>query len=168
VPRVERSTWALHLRGLCETPYTLVWDGLLELPQVDVRCDLHCVTRWSRLDNVFTGVPLRVIVDLARPRSDARFAVLHATSAPDDDWTTNVPLDDLVAADAVLAHAHDGRPLSPEHGGPVRVVIPRLYLWKSAKWIRAIELVDDDVAGFWEMNGYHLRGDPWREERFGW
>jgi len=167
-PRIERAHWELHVFGLCERPYVIGWDDLLQLPQVDVRCDIHCVTRWSRLDNTFTGVPLRTIVDLAGPAPEARFVIQHARSAPGDDWTANVSLEDFTTADAVLAHAHDGEPLEPEHGGPVRALLPRLYLWKGAKWISGIELTAEDAPGFWEINGYHMHGDPWTEERYAW
>lgn len=167
-PQIERVHWELRVFGLCTRPYAIGWDALHQLPQVDVRCDIHCVTRWSRLDNVFTGVPLRTIIDLAQPDPEARFVIQHARSAPGDDWTTNIALDEFTAPDALLATAHDGQSLDRDHGGPVRAVLPRLYLWKGAKWITGIELSADDSPGFWEINGYHMHGDPWREERFAW
>lgn len=168
VPVIDQATWSLRVWGACENPYTITWDELQQLPQVDVRCDIHCVTRWSRLDNVFTGVQTRGLVELARPTADARFVIQHALSAPGDDWTTNVSLEEFIADDCLIAHRHDGAALTPEHGGPVRAVVPRLYFWKGAKWISGIELVTADAPGFWEINGYHMHGDPWTEERFGW
>jgi len=168
VPTISREAWRLNVWGLCDNPFTLDWDQMLELPQVDIACDIHCVTRWSRLDNVFTGVPMRALVELAKPHPEARFVIQHGLSSPDDDWTTNLPLDLFTDEDCVLSHLHEGEPLTAEHGGPVRAVVPRLYFWKGAKWISGIEFVADDAPGFWEVNGYHMRGDPWTEERFGW
>jgi DMSO/TMAO reductase YedYZ molybdopterin-dependent catalytic subunit len=168
VPVIDRGDWSLHVWGLCDTPYTLTWDELLQLPQVDVQCDIHCVTRWSRLDNVFTGVPTQTLIDLAHPAPDARFVIQHAASDPGNDWTTNVAIDEFTGDDCVVAHAHDGEALAAEHGGPVRALVPRLYFWKGAKWISGIELVAEDAPGFWEVNGYHMHGDPWREQRFAW
>lgn len=168
VPPLTRASWRLRVWGACERPCTLSWAQLMELPQVDVRCDIHCVTRWSRLGNTFTGVPARVVVALARPRADARFVLQHAASEPDGDFTVNVPLDAFTADDCLLAHAHDGEPLTPEHGFPVRAVVPRLYSWKGAKWITGLEIRATDAPGFWEVNGYHMHGDPWREQRYGW
>ncbi|MCH2133596.1 MAG: sulfite oxidase-like oxidoreductase [Phycisphaerales bacterium] len=168
VPRIDRSTWRLRIDGCCEQPLELDWEQFMQLPQVDVHCDIHCVTRWSRLDNRFTGVSTQAIIDLVRPTPEARFVVQHADSDPDGSWTTNVPMDQFAGDDCLLARAHDDEPLSPDHGGPVRVVIPRLYFWKGAKWLSRIEFTEADRPGFWEVNGYHNDGDPWREERFGW
>ncbi len=166
-PTIDRDAWELRVWGLCENPYTINWRQYLELPQVDVKCDIHCVTRWSRLENVFTGVPTRAIIDLARPTPDARFVMQHGASDPDGDFTVNIPLEDFTADDCVLAYAHDGDTLNADHGYPVRAVVPHLYFWKGAKWITGIELRAADAPGFWEMNGYHMYGDPWREQRFG-
>jgi len=167
-PSIDRDTWQLRVWGLCENPYTLMWDEFMQLPQVDVKCDIHCVTHWSRLDNVFTGVPTRTLIELAQPKPNAKFVMQHGASAPNDDFTVNISIDEFTAEDCVLAHQHDGGELSSEHGYPVRAVIPRLYFWKGAKWIIGIELRDTDAPGFWEINGYHMHGDPWKEERFGW
>lgn len=167
-PRIDRDTWELRVWGLCRNPYTLNWSQFQELPQVDVQCDIHCVTHWSRLDNVFTGVQTKTLIDLAEPKPEARFVIQHGASAPSEGWTTNVPLDEFTTDDCLLAYLHDGQSLVPEHGFPVRAVVPRLYFWKGAKWITGIELRDSDAPGFWEANGYHMHGDPWREERFGW
>lgn len=168
VPTIDPATWTLRVWGLCERPYSLNWEEFHQLPQVDVQCDIHCVTRWSRLDNVFTGVLTSTLIDLAEPHADAKIVMQHGASAPGDDWTTNVPLDEFTAEDCLLAVRHDGQSLTAEHGHPVRAVVPRLYFWKGAKWITGLELRATDAPGFWEVNGYHMHGDPWTEERFGW
>ncbi len=166
VARVDPRSpgWSLRVFGECESPFTLNWSELMALPQVDVECDMHCVTRWSRLDNVFTGVATSLLVDRAKPRPAAKFVMCHA----ENGFTVNVPLADFVRPYCILAHAHDGKPLDADHGAPLRGLVPHLYLWKSAKWIRGIELRNTDAPGFWEQNGYHMHGDPWTEERFGW
>ena len=161
-PDLPRAEWRLTLRGLVEAPLALDWAGFLALPQARTRSDIHCVTTWSRYDNVWDGVPTRVLLDAVRPRPEARFVLLRAY----DGYTTNLPLADFAAEDAILAHAWDGAPLAPEHGGPVRLVVPHLYFWKSAKWLQAIAFTAEDRPGFWEERGYHARGDPWGEQRY--
>ena len=168
VPAIAPEGWSLRIHGLVEQEVTLNWAQFNQLPKVNVRCDIHCVTHWSRLDNHYTGVSTRTLLELAGPLPEARYVIQHATSDPGNDWTTNLPLADFLAEDCLLATHHDGSPLTPDHGAPVRGIVPRLYLWKGAKWISAIELVAEDRAGFWEVNGYHMHGDPWKEERFGW
>ncbi len=168
IPAIQRETWGLRVWGLCENPYTLNWDEFLQLPQVEVRCDIHCVTHWSRLDNTFTGVQTKLLIELAQPKPEAKFVMQHAASEPGGDFTVNVPLDEFTHDDCMLTYLHDGHPLAPEHGYPVRAVVPQLYFWKGAKWITGIELRATDAPGFWEINGYHMHGDPWMEERFGW
>lgn len=168
VPTIRTADWSLRIFGRVEREVVLNFEQFNALPRVNVKCDIHCVTHWSRLDNVFTGVSTRVLLDLAKPLPDARFVVEHARSEPNDDFTTNVPLAEFLDDDCLLATHHDGEPLTAEHGGPVRGIVPRLYFWKGAKWITGIELVARDRAGFWEVNGYHMHGDPWTEERFGW
>ena len=163
IPRVDTATWTFRLWGEVERPLTLSWKELGALPTLDVRCDIHCVTKWSRYDNLFTGVPVQLLFEKAGVRKAASHALIHA--AP--DYTTNLPLDDLDRPENLLATHHDGEPLSPEHGGPIRLLVPHLYLWKSAKWVTGIELMDGDEPGFWEQNGYHMRGDPWAEQRYG-
>jgi DMSO/TMAO reductase YedYZ molybdopterin-dependent catalytic subunit len=163
IPRIDTAAWTFRLWGEVERPLALSWDELLALPKREVRCDIHCVTKWSRLDNVFTGTPLESLLERAGVKQTATHALVHA--AP--DYTTNLPLEDLRRSENLIATHHDGEPLSPEHGGPVRLLVPHLYLWKSAKWLTGIELMNGDEPGFWEQNGYHMRGDPWAEERYG-
>ncbi|MFI5280373.1 MAG: sulfite oxidase-like oxidoreductase [Gemmatimonadales bacterium] len=163
IPRVDTATWTFRLWGEVERPLTMSWKELGALPTLDVTCDIHCVTKWSRYDNVFTGVPVQALFAKAGIKPSASHALIHA--AP--DYTTNLPLDDLDRPENLLATHHDGEPLSPEHGGPIRLLVPHLYLWKSAKWVTGIELMDGDEPGFWEQNGYHMRGDPWAEQRYG-
>ena len=168
VPQIDPATWELRIWGECENPLTLSFDQLRELPQVDVKCDIHCVTRWSRLDNIFTGVQTRTLIEMAKPTANARFVMQHSPGDPGADWTTNVAMDDFTQDDCVITWLHDGQPLSADHGYPVRVVVPQLYFWKGAKWVTGLELRSTDAPGFWEVNGYHMHGDPWTEERFGW
>jgi len=161
-PRFDPARWRFRCFGLVESELTWTWEQFLRLPRAEVRCDIHCVTRWSRLDNVFEGVPVRDIVERVRPRPEARYVLVHA----DPDYTTNVPLADLLDDDVLLALKHDGQELSADHGGPLRLVVPKLYFWKSAKWVRGFEFLDVNPPGFWELNGYHMRADPWKEERY--
>jgi len=142
------------------------WDEFTQLPRVRVFADFHCVTRWSRLGNLWEGVSTRAIMALAGgPRPEAAFVLAHGY---DRGFTTNVRLADFLAEDALVAILHDGEPLSVAHGGPARLIVPQLYAWKSAKWLESIELLQRDQAGFWESNGYHMHGDPWKEQRYGW
>ena len=162
-PHVSLDRWRLDVRGLVSRPITLNWESFQQLPQASMRSDIHCVTTWSRYDNDWSGVSTATLLDLAEPRAEAQFVMLHGY----DGYTTNVPLHDFADPAALIAHSWQGQPLTREHGGPVRAIIPHLYFWKSAKWISAIEFLGADRAGFWEVNGYHMRGDPWREERYG-
>ncbi|MEX2214102.1 MAG: sulfite oxidase-like oxidoreductase [Phycisphaeraceae bacterium] len=168
VPEIKAEDWSLRIEGLVENEIELDWKAFNKLAKVNVKCDIHCVTHWSRLDNIFTGVATRTLLEMARPLPRAKFVIQHASSEPGDDWTTNTSLEDFAGEDCLLATHHDGAPITSEHGGPVRAVVPRLYFWKGAKWISRIELTDEDRAGFWEVNGYHMHGNPWTEERFGW
>ncbi len=163
VPHVDPTAWTLAVTGLVDAPFTLGWDELQALPQAETLCDIHCVTRWSRYDNVFAGIPVRTLVERARPRPEVTHVLVHA----EHGFTTNLPLDDFLAPGNLLALRHNGRDLDPEHGGPVRLVVPHLYFWKSAKWVRGFEFMEGDYPGFWEQNGYHMRGEPWAEERYG-
>lgn len=162
-PNVTLETFRLDVDGAVETRLHLTMDALLALPQTDSISDMHCVTQWSRYDNHWQGVAARTLLELARPTSAARHVVIHAH----DGYTANVRLDQFNQPDVVLVHRWEGKPISRQHGGPVRVLIPRLYLWKSAKWVRRIELTAQDRPGFWEVRGYHNNADPWREERYG-
>jgi DMSO/TMAO reductase YedYZ molybdopterin-dependent catalytic subunit len=162
-PQLEPANWRLQVFGLVERPLTFTLAEIRTLPRVRVFADFHCVTRWSRLGNLWEGVSTRELLDRANVQPEAKYVVCHGC---DNGWTTNLPLADFLAEDALLADIHDGQPISAEHGGPVRGIVPRLYAWKSAKWICGIELLADDRPGYWEINGYHLHGDPWTEERF--
>ena len=161
-PRFDPRTWTFRCFGLVEEEVTWTWEEFLELPRTEVRCDIHCVTRWSRLDNRFEGVHIREIMQRVRLKPEAAYVMIHA----DPDYTTNLPLADLVDDDVLLALKHDGDDLAPDHGGPLRLVVPKLYFWKSAKWLRAFEFLDVNPPGFWELNGYHMHADPWQEERY--
>jgi len=162
VPRTDLKTWDFKVHGLVEAPQRWTWEEFQKLPRVKVRSDIHCVTRWSRYDNLWEGVSIREVLDRAKLRPEAHHAIAHA----ENGFTANLPLRELLNDDVLLADKHDGEPLTPDHGYPLRLVVPRRYFWKSAKWIRAIELVASDQPGFWERNGYHNEADPWREERF--
>jgi DMSO/TMAO reductase YedYZ molybdopterin-dependent catalytic subunit len=166
VPKVDprHPDWRLRVFGQVEDEYELTYDEIRALPAVDVICDMHCVTRWSHLDNVFTGVPTRAIIERAKPKPSAKYVMCHSEAG----FTVNVPLKEFIADDCILAYQWDGHEITPEHGWPLRGLVPRLYLWKSAKWIRGIELRGTNAPGFWELQGYHMHGDPWAEERFGW
>ena len=163
VPSVDTKTWTFAVDGLVERPLTLTYDDLLALPRTTTRCDIHCVTTWSRFDNVFEGVAVRLLLERATVKPAARFCLVSA----EQGFTTNLSLADLDRPENLVAFKHDGEWLTPEHGGPARLLVPHLYLWKSAKWVRGLTLLDEDVPGFWEQNGYHMRGDPWTEERYG-
>ena len=139
-------------------------DQFSALPRVQVFSDFHCVTKWSRLGNLWEGVSTKTILDLVTVSPDAKFAILYGY---DHGWTTNLPLEDFLSDDALLADLHDGVPIDADHGGPIRGMVPKLYAWKSAKWIKGIELSATDKPGYWERGGYHNHGDPWTEERFG-
>jgi DMSO/TMAO reductase YedYZ molybdopterin-dependent catalytic subunit len=162
-PDVTPEKFKLDLDGLVENKLHLTLDDFLALPQTDSVSDMHCVTQWSRYDNRWQGVAARTLLELARPKPDARHVVFHSH----DGYTTNVRLDQFDQPDVFLVHLWEGKPITRQHGGPVRVLIPRLYLWKSAKWVRRIELTTQDRPGFWEVRGYHNNADPWQEERYG-
>jgi DMSO/TMAO reductase YedYZ molybdopterin-dependent catalytic subunit len=165
-PTVDLAAWRLRLYGLVQAPVELTWKEFLDLPRVQVFSDFHCVTRWSRLGNHWEGVSTAELLRLAGgAQENAQFVLAHGY---DRGFTTNLPLPDFLAEDALVAFLHDGEPISLDHGGPARLIVPRLYAWKSAKWLSAIELLPTDRAGFWERNGYHMRGNPWAEERHGW
>jgi DMSO/TMAO reductase YedYZ molybdopterin-dependent catalytic subunit len=167
-PRIDLAAWTFEVDGLVERP--LVWslDEFMQLPAVKVYADFHCVTRWSRLDNVWGGISTREFARIVGVKPEAKFALAFGY---DHGWTTNIPLEYFLAEDSLLAWSHDGQPIPLEHGGPVRLIVPQLYAWKSAKWIKGVRLLELDEPGFWEEGGYHMRGNPWNGgdgERFRW
>jgi DMSO/TMAO reductase YedYZ molybdopterin-dependent catalytic subunit len=162
IPRYAPGKWDFRVFGLVGAEKRWTLADLRALPQSEVTRDIHCVTTWSRLDTTFRGVRARDLLASVAARPEAQYVLVHA----DPGYTTNLPLADLLADDVLLATHEGGQPLSDEHGGPVRLVVPALYFWKSAKWVRGFELTDIDVPGFWEKAGYHMRGDPWKEERY--
>jgi len=164
-PTFDRSRWTFHIFGLVEKPWQRTYDEFQALPRVQVKADMHCVTRWSRLDNLWEGVSTRDVLSKVRSLPEAKFVMVHC----EHGFTTNLPLADFLGKDCLFAWKHDGHDLEPDHGYPLRLVVPLLYAWKSAKWVRGIELMAEDRAGFWESwdhGGYHMRGDPWAEQRF--
>jgi DMSO/TMAO reductase YedYZ molybdopterin-dependent catalytic subunit len=163
VPAVDVSGWTLRVFGLVDRERTFTWESLREeFPTVDVVVDIHCVTKWSKFDMRWTGVRVRDVLESCGVSPNATHVLQHAEYS----YTTNTPLAEVLADDVLIAWAVDGEPLAPEHGGPVRLVLPRLYFWKSAKWLLGLELLDHDQPGFWERNGYHNLGDPWLEQRY--
>ena len=162
VPRFDAARWDLRVWGLVEQPLRLTWPEFNNLPQVELVRDFHCVTRWSRFDNRWGGVAFREVLKRVQWRPGGAFVLVHA----EQGYTANVPLADLDRDDVLFATHHDGEPLTADHGYPLRLVVPHLYGWKSVKWVRGLEFLDHDAAGFWEQNGYHMYGDPWREQRY--
>jgi DMSO/TMAO reductase YedYZ molybdopterin-dependent catalytic subunit len=161
-PRFDTSHWNLNIFGSVETEKSINFKEFLRLPQVKVFSDIHCVTTWSKLDNLWEGVSSAVIKTLVKIKPEAKFVIVHASG----NFTTNLKVEDFFQRDVLLAVKHNGENLSSEHGGPVRLVVPRLYFWKSAKWVTGLEFTDKDRPGFWESAGYHNHGDPWTEERY--
>ena len=161
-PHYDMTRWNLRLYGEVEAPATLRWQDIQALPRGAITADMHCVTTWSRLDNKWEGVGFQEIVDLVKPRAGAKYVIAHCAS----NYTTSVPVEVLAEPDVLLAYRHDGEDLSSDHGGPLRLVVPKKYAWKSAKWLEALEWVENDRLGFWERNGYNNSADPWLEERY--
>ena len=162
VPLFDPATWDFRVFGLVEKPIRLRWDEFNRLPRAQVTSDFHCVTRWSRFDNRWEGVLFHEVLELVKLKPRAGYVLVHA----EQGYTANVPLPDLDRDNVLFTTHHDGQPLAPEHGYPLRLIVPHLYAWKSVKWVRGIEFLDHDAAGFWERNGYHMYGDPWKEQRF--
>lgn len=162
-PWIELEKWTLRVVGLVEEEKVWTWAEFMALPQVEIRSDFHCVTTWSKLDNLWKGVPVREILARIRLKPEAKFVMAKSYGG----YETNLPLSVLDDDDVMLAHSHNGEPLSREHGGPLRLVVPKRYAWKSAKWISALDFMAVDRPGLWERYGYHNEGDPWKEERFG-
>jgi DMSO/TMAO reductase YedYZ molybdopterin-dependent catalytic subunit len=161
-PNLRPEQWTMTVDGLVETPTTWTWAEAQALPQTEYRGDIHCVTTWSKLGVTFGGVSVDELLERARPRPEAAYVLATSTTG----YTTNLPLEDVRGGKAWVVWTYDGLPLTPGHGGPVRLLVPHLYFWKSAKWVRGLELSRDDRPGFWERNGYHDRGDPWRQQRY--
>ena len=161
-PSISKERWRLDVYGAVEQP--LFWDfaQFTAQPQQHFISDIHCVTTWSRYDNAWDGLSTRELLAACKPRDEAHFVVLHSH----DGYTTNLSLEDFAAEDALLAHSWQGAPIERDHGGPVRLIVPHLYFWKSAKWLQSIEFVTEDKPGYWEVRGYHNRGDPWLEQRY--
>jgi DMSO/TMAO reductase YedYZ molybdopterin-dependent catalytic subunit len=162
VPNFDPATWDFRMWGAVAKPLRLTWNEFIALPKVRITSDFHCVTRWSRFDNAWEGVAFAEVLKLAQSRLTAQFVLVHA----EQGYTANVPLDDLKHENVLFATHHDGQPLTPDHGYPLRLIVPHLYAWKSVKWVRGLEFMEHDAAGFWEQNGYHIYGDPWKEQRY--
>lgn len=161
-PTIDTATWTMSVDGLVDRPTSWSWDEIRALPGSDYVGDIHCVTTWSKFDTTFGGVSVDVLLDAAGPQSDAAFVLATSVTG----YTTNLPLADIRGGKAWIVWSHEGQPLPVVHGGPIRMLVPQLYFWKSAKWISRITLLAEDQPGFWEQNGYHLRGDPWKEQRY--
>jgi DMSO/TMAO reductase YedYZ molybdopterin-dependent catalytic subunit len=164
VPSVDLATWSFTLNGLVEEPRQLTYSQLRQLPRREVKADVHCVTRWSMLDSTWSGIPLSEVVKLVKLKPEATHVMVHA----EHGFTSNLSLDDLLRDENMLVDTRNGQPIAPEHGWPLRLFVPHLYFWKSAKWVRGFEFMPTDRPGFWEQFGYHMRGDPWKEERYDW
>lgn len=162
VPAFDPATWKFRVYGLVDAPLHFSWAEFNALPRIQRASDFHCVTRWSRFDNHWDGVAMKELLGRARPKPFTTHVLVHA----EQGFTANVPLADLDRDEVLLATHHDGQPLTPDHGYPLRLIIPHLYAWKSVKWVRGLEVLDHDSPGFWEQNGYHMYGDPWKEQRF--
>jgi DMSO/TMAO reductase YedYZ molybdopterin-dependent catalytic subunit len=161
-PDVPTTRWRLDVDGLVEAPLSWSWADFRAEPQATIVSDIHCVTQWSRFNNTWEGVSTRHLLELIRPKPEARFVIQHSY----DGYTTNVPLEAFAGDNVLLAARWEGKPISREHGGPVRLVLPKLYFWKSAKWLSKLEFTAEDKPGFWEVRGYHNYGDPWTEQRY--
>ena len=162
VPKFDPAKWDFRIDGLVDSPVRFTWGEFNNLPKSQVTSDFHCVTRWSRFDNRWEGVLFRDLMKQVSLKPSAKYVLIHA----EQGFTANVPLADLDRPEVLFATNHDGQPLTPEHGYPLRLIVPHLYAWKSVKWVRGLEFVDHDAPGFWEQNGYHMYGDPWKEQRF--
>jgi DMSO/TMAO reductase YedYZ molybdopterin-dependent catalytic subunit len=161
-PHIDRAQWKLEVAGLVKHPTTWTWDEFARLPHQDIHADIHCVTRWSKFDTNWTGVSLDDIIRLVEVEDDATHLIAHSY----EGYSTNLPIADITNKQAFVATAYEDDDIPPAHGGPARLFVPHLYFWKSAKWLKALEFVDHDEPGFWEVRGYHNYGDPWREQRY--
>jgi len=161
-PNLSLKDWSLTVGGCVDRPLKWSWEEFMAQPQSEITSDIHCVTTWSSFDNLFVGVSTRHLLELVQPKPEAKFVVFRSY----DGYTTNLPLEHFSAKDSLIAHRWNGEPFDKEHGGPVRAIIPQLYFWKSAKWLRHISFLEKDAPGYWEVRGYHNIGDPWTEERY--
>jgi DMSO/TMAO reductase YedYZ molybdopterin-dependent catalytic subunit len=161
-PRVKLDTWDFRVDGLVEAPVTWSYDEIRAMPAVTRTVDIHCVTKWSKLDTVWEGVSISEIMS----RIKLKPGVTHVLISAEHGFTANIPLSDFIAEQNMLAYRYDGVDLEPDHGWPLRLLVPHLYFWKSVKWVRGLQFLDHDTPGFWERNGYHMYGDPWREQRY--
>lgn len=161
-PAIDLKSWRLRVSGLVEEEKAWTWEQFMALPQTELRCDIHCVTTWSKLDTTWLGVRFSDLVREIVVKAEARYVMQHAYGG----YTTNLPLASMLEEDVLLGHTFDGRALEPAHGGPLRLVVPKLYFWKSAKWLNGLEFMARDRLGFWEQNGYHNDADPWKEQRY--
>jgi len=162
IPAIDLATWKFSVVGEVEQEAHFTWDEFMALPQTNLRSDIHCVTHWSKFDNDWTGVRFVDLMQHVKLKPAAKHVMVHSYGG----YTTNVPLEELMDDDVIFTHAHNGAPLAKEHGWPLRLVVPKLYFWKSAKWVRGLVVMPDERPGFWEMYGYHIHGDPWTEERY--
>ncbi|HYQ85972.1 MAG TPA: sulfite oxidase-like oxidoreductase [Bacteroidota bacterium] len=162
-PKIDTSVWRFRVWGEVEEPKLWTWEEFMKFPQTTIRADFHCVTRWSRFDDDWTGVLFKNLVKFIKLKPTARFVMQHAYGG----YTTNNSLEVMMDEDVIFAHTFNGQPLPPDHGGPMRVFTPRRYAWKGAKWVNGLEFLANDSPGFWEMNGYNTPADPWKEERYG-
>ena len=163
VPKTDLSTWDFRVFGEVDEPLALSWEEVKQLPSREVTVDIHCVTRWSRFDARFRGVHWNELAKIVKPKPSARYVIAHA----EQGFTSNLPLEALEADEALIAYEADGEPLTPDHGWPLRLMVPSRYFWKSAKWLRGLELRASDQPGFWERYGYHNEADYWKEQRYG-
>ena len=164
VPKVDLAKWTFDVTGLVEAPLSLTYEEFKKLPRKSFKADVHCVTRWSILDSTWEGVPVSEVMSRVELQPSATHVMIHA----EHGYTTNLPLDDFMRDENMLVDTRNGEPIPAEHGWPLRMFVPHLYFWKSAKWVRGFEFMQGDRPGFWEQFGYHMHGDPWKEERYGW
>jgi DMSO/TMAO reductase YedYZ molybdopterin-dependent catalytic subunit len=162
IPDIQTKDWTFTIEGLVKVKTIYNWNEMMSIEQIALTKDFHCVTQWSRLDNIWEGIKVKDLINKAGLLPNGKFALIYCYGG----YTTNLPTKVLLDEDVLLAHKHDGNALLPEHGGPIRLIVPKLYAWKSAKWIKGIKLIETEELGFWENLGYHSYGDPWKEQRF--
>ncbi len=162
VPKISKEEWELDIYGLVDNLIKINWKELLKMRQVNVVKDIHCVTKWSKFDTKWKGIPIDEIIKIVKPKSNAKFIIAHSY----DGYSTNLPLEDVMNGKAMIAVEYDGKDISYEHGGPARLLVPHLYFWKSAKWVKAIEFTNQNNPGYWESRGHHIYGDPLKEQRY--